>query len=582
MLDRYDPPVIREAPAFAAVTRFVRRVANQPWLLVAAVTTVALAVVAIRALVEGVQLIDERALQELRARDVFTADHPWLGTRSTGGDFNHPGPLQFDLFAVPVRLMGGPVGVTLTVIAVNIAVIWISGVAARGLGGPDLALTVVAAVTILCWTLGSDVLIDPWPANFPVLPFFTLLVLTAAVVAGDHRWLPMVVAVASLCAQTHLSYLLLAPALVVVATVPVVAKAKRQSSRASRRPLMTSAALVVVAWLQPLWQQLFGSGPGNLSEVFAASWRDEDRTGWRLATRLLTSIVAEPPAWWRPGYDLDEPIAWIGPDGDVIGSSRLLSIGGAFAVLAVLIVVAVWCVRTNARKGFKGAKPMLLVGAVAAAGGLITLMSLPLDPFGISVHKFRYLWPLGAFVAATFAGSAVFAVRALNPPARWGPAARWIAPGRWVSPAVVLFAGVLAILTVPTRTRSEGEFTRRDVWPVAAEIRSQVAAVEQAGTVLVETERLPFTDYFTWVIMAELDRQGIDFVADTKPAVLQVGEQRNDDGTADVRLYVVFGEWAAATFDGTRRIAYVDNDHEGLEVGVFIEGSINRPESDGV
>ena len=114
-------------------TRCYRNVKSQPWVLVATVTTVALAVVAIRALAEGVQLIDERAIAELRARDVFTADHPLVGTESSAGDFNHPGPLQFDLFAVPIRLLGGPVGVTLTVIAVNVAMVWLSGAAARQL-----------------------------------------------------------------------------------------------------------------------------------------------------------------------------------------------------------------------------------------------------------------------------------------------------------------------------------------------------------------------------------------------------------------------------------------------------------------
>ena len=67
--------------------------------------------------------------------------------------------------------MGGPVGVTLSVVALNIAMIWLSGAAARGFGGPDVALTVVVAVTILCWTMGSDLLIDPWPVNFLVMSF---------------------------------------------------------------------------------------------------------------------------------------------------------------------------------------------------------------------------------------------------------------------------------------------------------------------------------------------------------------------------------------------------------------------------
>lgn len=565
--------MIQEAAGSERVTRLVRRVADEPWVLVATATTVALAIVAIRALADGVQLIDERALFELRARDVFTVDHPWLGTRSTGGDFNHPGPLQFDLFSVPVRLMGGPVGVSLTVCAVNIAMIWLSGVAARRFDGPDLALVVVAAVTVLCWTMGSDLLLDPWPANFLVLSFFALLMLTAAVVAGDHRWLPVVVVIASLCAQAQLSYLLLAPAMVVAATVPVIVNAKRRPSRVSRRPLIQSLVVVVVAWLQPLWQQLFGSGPGNLSEVFLAGRSVEDRTGWRLGTRLLASVVAKPPAWWRPSYDGDEMLAGVGPDGDAIGATSLLSSSAALGVLAVLTVVAVWCVRWSGRAGFKGAKPMLIVGAVASAVALITASTVPLDQFGASAYKFRYLWPIGGFIAATFAATAVHVLKSLTLLERWGAVALRFAPGRWATPAIVAFAATFAVLTVPTRTWSEGEFTRRDVWPVSAALRSQLGAVEQGRIVLVESDQVPFPDYFSWAIMSELDRQGIEFVVDTTDAARQVGPRRYDTGSADMRLYVAVDEWSRATFAGTRQIAYADGGFPGLEVGVYVEES---------
>ena len=59
----------------------------------------------------------DQALLEIRARDVLTAHHPLLGTASSAAlnrdqvvPLNHPGPLMFDVLALPVRLFGGGPG----------------------------------------------------------------------------------------------------------------------------------------------------------------------------------------------------------------------------------------------------------------------------------------------------------------------------------------------------------------------------------------------------------------------------------------------------------------------------------------
>ena len=59
--------------------------------------------------------IGDHGLIELRAADVLTADHPWLGTwtsasLSAGTDLNNPGPLLFDLLAPFVKVLGGSAG----------------------------------------------------------------------------------------------------------------------------------------------------------------------------------------------------------------------------------------------------------------------------------------------------------------------------------------------------------------------------------------------------------------------------------------------------------------------------------------
>ncbi|MGH9270888.1 MAG: hypothetical protein ACRDZ2_06420, partial [Ilumatobacteraceae bacterium] len=119
------------------------------WVVAAAAATVAVVASAIGALLDGVQLLGEPLLFETRARDVFTSDHPLLGLRSSASSatesLNHPGPLLFELFAVPVRVLGGPVGVTVAMAALVIASIWIIALSSRAVGGAGGALVAMVA-----------------------------------------------------------------------------------------------------------------------------------------------------------------------------------------------------------------------------------------------------------------------------------------------------------------------------------------------------------------------------------------------------------------------------------------------------
>ena len=94
----------------------------------------------------------------IRARDIFSAHPPLLGFWSsaslyTGHQVNHPGPLLFDLLAVPVRLFGAGPGVALGTALINSAAalgtIWL----ARRIGGPTLALLTAASVATLMFSI---------------------------------------------------------------------------------------------------------------------------------------------------------------------------------------------------------------------------------------------------------------------------------------------------------------------------------------------------------------------------------------------------------------------------------------------
>ena len=92
------------------------------WLLAVLPVVVA----AVRAVRRGWIPMGDDALMSIRAHDVFTAHPPLLGTWSSasleaGVDLNHPGPLLFDILAVPVRVFGPRAGVAVGVMLVNVA-----------------------------------------------------------------------------------------------------------------------------------------------------------------------------------------------------------------------------------------------------------------------------------------------------------------------------------------------------------------------------------------------------------------------------------------------------------------------------
>ena len=258
------------------------------WLIVAAMTTAVVVFSTIRGLVRGFEPIGDNALIELRAWDVFTSDRPLLGTWSsasvaTGLDVNHPGPLLFDYFALPVRLLGGRFGLAFGAAALNLGALWASVLVARRIGGAATALATAVAAAVLTWAMGSELLFDTWQPNILVLPFFCFLVLMWAVWCGHAGALPWAVLVGSLCVQAHLSYLFLVPALLAGGVVALIVRDGRQTWSRHRRPLVIAVAVGVVAWAQPLWEQFTSSGEGNLSRLLDSSGTEAPATAsaWR-------------------------------------------------------------------------------------------------------------------------------------------------------------------------------------------------------------------------------------------------------------------------------------------------------------
>ena len=247
--------------------------------------------------------LNDDAYFSIRAYDVFSSQIPLVGmatsaSLSAGRHLNHPGPLLFDWLAIPVRLFGGNDGVAIGIGTLNcVAIIGAAWVAFRR-GGLLLLVPAMIVASGLAWSLGSELLFEPWQPHALLLPFLCFLFLAWALVDGDLWLLPVAVGAGSLLVQTHVSYAYLVPALGIVGVIGLGLRLRRrvkdgtETGPALRRRLgavlAVTGLVIVVAWIQPVIEQV--ARGGNMTGLLSASG---DPTGTTFGARSV------PPGWWR-------------------------------------------------------------------------------------------------------------------------------------------------------------------------------------------------------------------------------------------------------------------------------------------
>ena len=517
----------------------------------------------VRAIDRGWLPIGDNAYFAIRARDVFTEHHPLLGTWtsasiSAGTNFNNPGPLLFDLLAGPAKLIGGGAGVAVGAALLNSLAIVGIAVVARRRGGPLLGVLAMVITAALCWSMGSELLFDPWQPHSLLLTSVLLLLLVWSLACGDVVALPWAAGIASLVVQTHLSYAILVAALGAWgATGLVLTLRRRRRADPSAWPRLrrstsrtTVAAVVVLAlcWAQPLVEQVAGEGEGNLTRLATNAGGSPDTLGPALGTRVVASVVAAPPWFVRPSFEetllpSDEAEA-IGPG---IRLPDLRSTTTAGSLLAVVGLVLLGCWLIARRRADRCAVAAAVTAGVGLVAGLATATSLPLGFVGIAPHQFRWLWPLAAFTALAIAACL----------------ARTATSGR--RPTGVVAAGavlVLALAVVNLPTHNVGAGPSDDDWaiPVVRELGAAMVALEGEGPLLIDMRGIRFAEPYSGPVMAELQRRGIPFVVDDEVMVRQLGPSRRAGPDAQ-RLLIREGDATQQMPPGQRRAVLV----EGLD-----------------
>jgi hypothetical protein len=542
------------------------------WLALVCVAAALLPIVVAtaRAVADDWVAVGENAYFALRADDVASDDHPWLGTwtsasLSVGVDMNNPGPLYFDALAIPVKL-GGDAGLAVGVALLNAAaVVGIAAIAWRQAGARAVVPAMLAAGG-LGWAMGSELLFDPWQPNALMLPFLCFLMLVWGLTNGDTWLLPWTAALATYIVQTHIGFVVVVPILgawgVGLLAVRLWRTRRDQPERwpAERRRALRATAVAVVAtsagWAQTVHEQFFGPGTGNLSRLAEGAGEPQTRVGVRDGARVVADVVALPPWWGRPS--MSDALTMANP----LPSLRS-SVLGLLAVALVLVGAALWSRRRRDGVATSAVATALVVFVVTPAAVTTT----PEGVLGLAAHHVRWLWPVALFL--TFA-----VVMAVLPPLTDGRPRRLATPAGASLAAVAVAVVVLGALALPHDNAGAGPSAEADAMPSIRALRPQIETLRDERGVLFDVNELNFGDSFSVPLMYELERLGAPWFVDDPSLPRQVGDSRTWRGSASVRMYLLEGEAARRPPPpGVERIGFVDaiSDDEAAELAALRE-----------
>ena len=270
--------------------------------------------------------------------------------------WHHPGPLYFFLLAPFYRFAGDKTaGLHAGAVAISIAsMVVVFAVLMRR--RPTLAVATSATLALLAWR-ASEALASPWNPHVTLLPTLALVVVTADVVAGRARMLPIVAILASLSGQAHIALMPSVVALGIVAFLRALAGASVATERSEWRSAMAATGVVLaVVWALPLYEQITGTPHGNLTELWEF-FAHQVRHGQPMAVAVsawsdMFVGVLRPDFYVAHGWKfVESPVRW----------AEWVSLGELAGLAAVVIV------GMRRRDGFIVAFGSVLILAACAA-----------------------------------------------------------------------------------------------------------------------------------------------------------------------------------------------------------------------
>ncbi len=362
----------------------------------------------VRALSVGWVPTGDNALIVLRAFDTFSDDAPLTGQPSTADLYvdevapRHPGPFEFQLLAIPVRVLGPALGTLVTTGAIAGASVLIAAWVAFRRGGWVVGLGATVMLSLVMFSTGTSVLTDPLSSNAGGYPLMAGAALAWALWCDDRRLWPLAVAVWSYTMQQHLSIFGLGSVVAAWGTagaVVTMVSHRREVGRiaSSLRWGAAAAATGVLCWAAPLVDQFAGSG--NLSQMFAFTGTDRPALGLDVGLRPAARAIA------APSLLLDRTNA--GSSTQLIAPFEGLDL--PLIGLGVILMIATAGAAVLARRRRPDAGPrlaLLATGLVVAVGGTITTANVPdsIEAFRISFYRWVWTVSVAAWGAVVWAG----------------------------------------------------------------------------------------------------------------------------------------------------------------------------------
>ena len=511
--------------------------AVDPWWLAALVVlALGVAVHAVGAVRGGWVPSGDDGFWSIMSRSVFSSSPPLLGSSSSGGvttgeAFHHLGPLGFYLLAPFVWLFGS-IGVALGAAVLNAASVVVAAVAARSGVGRRAGWFVLLGGALLCFTMGSELLVDPWNPHLATLPLWCGLACAWAVLCGRPAWAAPGLFALSLSLQTHLSFVVVAGA---VAAVTLVA-----CGYWCRRAALVPGARAAVAWAPCSWavgvallansvtliQQFFGPGPGNLTAAIGGSAGQDDPIGLVDGARALSQPFLSPLNWlpgsWRPQA---VPVVELAP---------------WWIAVVVVVLAAVLCALALRRRRWQDAVVAGFALALCLAGWFATSRTA-IRSIGVPLTLVRWAWPTALFVQLTLLETAL---RLWPLPAR--VERRLTAASPWPSVVALVLTVGLVGANLPARDEGSGAKAeyREAINEVLEPATDRIAAI---GRPMIELSWNVLAAETAVAIMDRLDARGLPFSVDDPVVIRQAGERHRPDGSEDLTVTTAGG---AGVLDG--------------------------------
>ena len=411
-----------------------------------------------------------------------------LGRRCFG---NNLGPLQLDAlapFTKATPYLGTAIGSAL-INAVSVIIVWI---VARRMFRPAVVIAVMVGSTLFVASLGLSWLIDARQQQAMVLPLYALLWVSAAMWAGVPIAVPISVVIGSLIVQTHFTYAYEA-VLVTVAGIVGFGLATWTNRDQWKRTVGWSVLVGALCWTQPLIDQF--SGTGNLGTALGPA---RDRAGAGLTTGIqVVAGAALAPPFWSPA----SMRTFLLPNDGI-------SLIGATIVTLLWLVAAGGVATAGKRRAVPSARATGTASIVALVAGLVGATRIPISSFGLVPQNYYWAWSLAAFVSIALAAGTCslpeVARRLRQGPPHWRRAS--------LSAAVIIAAGLAVWPRYPVASVAADEVESHRV---GRPLREQLARAIDAGTidddVEVDSSRAFFANDYPYVMLAELQRAGIEF-----------------------------------------------------------------------